>query len=383
MFLPLEPSHTGAVKANPAQKALHEIGQVCRTAEEPVALLRAVAERLTSAVPFDRWCGLVLDPATLLVTGGYHEEGLPPQRLPRLLEIECHDTDVNRLPALARSRTGVSTLDRATGRRPDRCERYLEVLEPSGLGRELRAVLRDRKRTWGGLVLLRESAAPDFSDADLRAVAGIADDVGRAIRRSLLFSEMRHRDAAGGPGIAILHVGEEVVVELVSASASRWFADIADGRLPDSDVPYVVATLATRALLQPSAPSRTRLRTRSGCWLTLHAEALTDRRVSIAVEPTHPFELADVICAAYGLTDRERQIARLVVVGHSNAEIAAALWLSQWTVQDHLKKVFDKLDVHSRSQLVARLFFDQYLPRAASGIPVGGDGWFVTEAAGV
>jgi DNA-binding CsgD family transcriptional regulator len=364
----------------PAEAALVEIGRICRAAEDPVALYRAAAEPLAVAVPFDRWCGLVLDPATLLVTGGYHDDGLPPDRLPRLLEIECHDGDVNRIPALARTISGVNTIDRATRGEPDRSERYLNVLQPSGLGRELRAVLRDRKRTWGSLVLLRASAAPDFSDADLRTIAGIATDLGRAVRRCLLFSELQHHDSPAGPGIATMHVGAEVVPELVSGSARRWFAEIADGRLPGTDIPYVVATLATRAHLHPETPARTRLRIRSGSWLTLHAEALADERVSVVVEPTHPFELAEVICAAYGLTNREREIARLAVSGYSNAEIATTLWLSQWTVQDHLKKVFDKLDVHSRSQLVARLFFDQYLPRAMSNTTIGGDGWYITGA---
>jgi hypothetical protein len=46
-------------------------------------------------------------------------------------------------------------------------------------------------------------------------------------------------------------------------------------------------------------------------------------------------------------------------------------------VQDHLKKVFAKLGVGSRHELTARMFFDQYLPRQLSRVPVGGDGWYL------
>ncbi len=48
-------------------------------------------------------------------------------------------------------------------------------------------------------------------------------------------------------------------------------------------------------------------------------------------------------------------------------------------MQDHLKKVFDKLDVHSRAELVSRLFFDQYVPRIMTETPVGSDGWFISR----
>jgi DNA-binding CsgD family transcriptional regulator len=55
------------------------------------------------------------------------------------------------------------------------------------------------------------------------------------------------------------------------------------------------------------------------------------------------------------LTAQERQIARLARDGLSNPEIGARLFLSPRTVEWHLHNVFNKLDIHSRRELISAL----------------------------
>ena len=55
------------------------------------------------------------------------------------------------------------------------------------------------------------------------------------------------------------------------------------------------------------------------------------------------------------LTQRELQIARLVACGLTNAEIGRELWISQNTVKQALKKMFLKLNVASRTEMIAKL----------------------------
>jgi DNA-binding NarL/FixJ family response regulator len=54
------------------------------------------------------------------------------------------------------------------------------------------------------------------------------------------------------------------------------------------------------------------------------------------------------------LTPQELQIARLVSAGNSNKDVATQLFLSPRTVEYHLAKVFNKLGISSRAQLISQ-----------------------------
>ncbi len=62
----------------------------------------------------------------------------------------------------------------------------------------------------------------------------------------------------------------------------------------------------------------------------------------------------------FGLTALERQVILLVAAGYTNKDLARELGISENTTQFHLSKVFDKLGIVNRLELVL-LAFDQGL----------------------
>jgi DNA-binding NarL/FixJ family response regulator len=66
------------------------------------------------------------------------------------------------------------------------------------------------------------------------------------------------------------------------------------------------------------------------------------------------------------LTPQELQIARLAAEGARNRDIAGRLFLSPKTVEYHLRKIFQKLEISSRTDLV-RLFAGGEAPRELVG----------------
>ena len=78
--------------------------------------------------------------------------------------------------------------------------------------------------------------------------------------------------------------------------------------------------------------------------------------VVVVIEPTSPTALAPLVVAAYGLTARESEVTRRLLTGLARKTIASELRISLHTVNDHVKRVFDKTGVSSAGELRARVF---------------------------
>ena len=183
-------------------------------------------------------------------------------------------------------------------------------------------------------------------------------------------------EGESAPGVLILDDRGQVVQH--TQAAERWLRDLddlAEDWLEGEGLPAPVWMVvgALRKALKPQtdrdlngAPS-VRVQTRSGRWLTFHGvrtESRPGRRdeTMVIIEPSRPQELAWLRASAYGLSERERAVVNLVVQGASTRDISNVLYISEYTVQEHLSNVFDKVGVRGRRALIKRLFFDNLYP---------------------
>jgi DNA-binding NarL/FixJ family response regulator len=67
--------------------------------------------------------------------------------------------------------------------------------------------------------------------------------------------------------------------------------------------------------------------------------------------------------ADYHLTDRELEVLELLAQGDDHKLIAEKLFLSSPTVRDHLRSIYDKLHVHSKSRAVAKALHERLPPK--------------------
>jgi DNA-binding CsgD family transcriptional regulator len=240
--------------------------------------------------------------------------------------------------------------------------RWRELYETGGMGDELRAALVLDGRCWGYLELLRERDERAFSEEEAMFVLRFAPPVATSIRRVLVADLSRaqiHAQAHRGPGTVILDQDFRPIAS--TREADQWMALL---RCDANGIPTAVLAVAVRlrslGLRSPLAREEARVRARAptGEWVTVSASRLTGPALSGATAVTLEGSgsgVADLALEAYGLTARERELAKLVLEGLSNVEIAQRLFLSPYTVGDHVKAILEKVGTHSKRELIAGL----------------------------
>jgi DNA-binding CsgD family transcriptional regulator len=358
--------------ASDRQRAADRIGQLARRGLDVAAFWRECNEVLTTAVPhYLAPCWYTFDPVSLLITS--HYDPVIPEISAEFLGHEYRDDDVLKMSTVARSASGVATIHEATGGDPGRSPGWRSFVQPYGGDQQLMLALRGKPgEAWGLLALYRAVGQPEFDRDEVAFLASVAGPLAEGARRGLLLGEATDPDGPLAPGLIVLD--EDWQVQSLTPGAGALLAELpgGDASAATGTLPPSVLTVAGRALRSLETADTAgevavaRVRSETGQWMILHGAPLVrdgSRRVAVIVERADPDRLAPLLMAAYELTEREKDVTRLVLQGETTSSAAAALFISPQTVQQHLKSIFDKTGVRSRRELVGKMFFAHYEPR--------------------
>ena len=321
---------------------------------------------LHRAIGIDGWGWLLTDPGARLPVHVSGENRVVDQALRRFFRMLPQAWNEPGGPGSQPVRPGlatsgpVTTLAAVTGGDLRRDLSWREVWGPAGVGDKMRVQLNAGGACWALVHLHRDRARRHYSEEDVRFVADVAPLLAPRVRADLRAPGPRGVGPAPEPGTVILDQDQSMVA--ATEQAWRWIDRLGvPGPNPAEPLPPYVYVLAAHVAASPQRrPARVRVRAADGIWVVIRAAALTTGSdvaagYAVTLDAAPADDLAPLLMRAWGLTPREREVARLVIDGLSTEDIATALFISVHTVRDHLKTMFGKMGVSRRQDLVAVL----------------------------
>jgi DNA-binding CsgD family transcriptional regulator len=339
--------------STPAQ-ARERIERICAVDQDERTLRLRLLDEIRREVPFDAYAWVLTDPETTV--GSAPLADVPAlAELPELIRLR-YCTSLNRWTTLGDD--PVALLAKVTGGRLDRSLIWRDMLRRYDVADVASVVFRDRFGCWAFLELWR-TGGRTFGPDDAALLRAVVVPVTTALRRSAARTFAAASTASlPGPLVLLLTPGLAVARQTPrTADPLRHLVprDDAGPTVPAGAYNVAAQLLAVEAGVDGHEP-RARVHLADGLWLSLRAARLgaDDGDIAVTIEPCAPADRLALFGRCCGLSVREQELLGHLAAGRDTRELAALLFLSAHTVQDHLKSVFDKTGTRSRRALLAR-----------------------------
>lgn len=340
------------------RRALERISEVCAQHLDARPLRLAVLDELRALVGFDAYAWLLTDPVTEV--GGSPLADVPwLSELPRQIHLK-YLTPLNRWTGLGEP--PAACLRAATNGRLDRSLVWREFLVHYGVQDAASVVFRDRFGCWAFLELWRTGSS--FSDAETEVLVDVNSTVTTALRRCQAHTFELDPSVPERTGPSVLILSPQLTVRAQTPETERVLKRLVP---PDDDrrpIPAGAYNVGAQLLAVEDGvdihPPTTRIHVSDGLWLTLRAARIggtappRDQDIAVAIERTEPSDRLDLFVRSSGLTVRESELLGHLAAGADTREVARRMFLSEHTVQDHLKAIFTKSGAQNRRTLLAR-----------------------------
>ncbi len=337
---------------------------------------------LNQYIPFGGACCTLVDPDSLLSIGAVVEQQLEGIHQALLTYEYAYAEADDAYPNLIHREPPIAVLSQHQPHLLADHPRYREVLQPAGFGDELRAAMIYKNHCWGFLTLYRLQDQPLFSPQEKEWIIRLAPSIAAQLRVFSLSAlqqmhpaneqEAQTDDSTDFPPDSseltekgILLLSEQLEILSANHAARLWLDRLQQHENESSSIlPRPIYTAALKLLHQPVHTACYEESLQSyipshGYYVWMRANLMYahggEPQVMIELESAPPEQLFRLQCEQFALTTREQQLIGQVIKGQSTRQIAAALHISTFTVQDHFKSIFAKTNTSSRRELIAML----------------------------
>jgi len=315
---------------------------------------------LQKHIPFDAYCCTLVDPVTLCSIGAVTEQAVEAIHH-QILKLEYNESDANQYESLLKDGQHIGRLSDSLKVRSSR--RYEEVLRPNHFSDEIRCALVFQERCYGFLTLFKKQQAshPYFSDEDIHRLKIIGPIMAETLRAYYL-SIIEVQPSDGGLEQGVMILDRQLTILSLNTMASktldslRKMEGIAAPHLPK---PLQVMCAKLLAHRQPSAPLLVPVPEQGYIVVQvsiLQSDQEDNLQLAALLNKAAPKDMLSYLMKAYHLTLREQEVVLEIIKGSSTKEIAHFLTISYHTAQDHLKAIFQKVQVSNRNELVWKVF---------------------------
>jgi DNA-binding CsgD family transcriptional regulator len=343
-------------------RAREQILQLCQAVTDPRTLRLEVLAVLRRVTGFDAYVWVITDPETSVGSAPLADVPCLPE-LPQLIRLK-YLTPVNRWTHMI---APVAGLHQATDGDLARSLIWREMLCRYQIGDIATSVHRDRFGCWAFLDLWREQRSAPFAPDDLEFLHDLAGPLTAALRgtQAAAFAA-GHTSEPASAGPVVLLLSPTLEVRAQTPQTQQYLRllvppdNAAQAPVPAGAYNVAAQLLAREAGVDSNQPVA-RVHLGGGRWLTLRAARLdtpapvAERDIAVSIETTAPGGRVSLFARACGLSSRETELLDHVVAGAATRDIARLMFLSEHTVQDHLKSIFAKTDARTRRALLARV----------------------------
>jgi DNA-binding CsgD family transcriptional regulator len=318
----------------------------------------AMLEEIGRNVAFDAYVWLLTDPETEVGSDPLADVPCLPE-LPKLIRLK-YSTEINRWTRLT---TVVGRLQADTNCQPERSLVWRNLLSDYHVSDIASVVFRDRFGCWGFLDLWRIGGS-HFTDPETDYLAAIAPRVTERLRQVQARTFLVESPPNLPAGAAVLVLAPDLQVRAQTAQTEAYLRALVPPESHRQPVPAGAYNVGAQLIANETGldnhPAAARVYLKDVAWLSLRAARMAGPHgnagdIAVTIETASAAERMGIFARAYGFSPREAELMAALAGGADTRQVAAELYISENTVQDHLKSIFTKTGARNRRVLLAAL----------------------------